>query len=96
MYAAQKKGCPLQITGCNVVSVAEHVVLQILALVRNFVPAYKQVIDGKWNIAEIAHRIISAWKTKLSELLELEGLVQRFSQRLGGFECRELCSSDFC
>ncbi len=30
-----------EVTGSNVVSVAEHVVMQILALVRNFIPAYK-------------------------------------------------------
>jgi len=43
-----------EVTGCNVVSVAEHVVMQILALVRNFIPAYKQVVEGKWDIAAIA------------------------------------------
>ncbi len=30
-----------EVTGSNVVSVAEHVVMQILALVRNYMPAYK-------------------------------------------------------
>ena len=30
-----------EVSGSNVVSVAEHVVMQILALVRNFIPAYK-------------------------------------------------------
>jgi len=33
--------CLAEVTGSNVVSVAEHVVMQILALVRNFIPAYK-------------------------------------------------------
>lgn len=32
----------LRHAGSNVVSVAEHVVMQILALVRNYIPAYKQ------------------------------------------------------
>jgi formate dehydrogenase len=32
--------------------------MQILALVRNFIPAYKQVIAGQWDIAGIANR---AW-----------------------------------
>jgi formate dehydrogenase len=45
-----------EVTGCNVVSVAEHVVMQILALVRNYIPAYKQVINGEWKIAEIADK----------------------------------------
>jgi formate dehydrogenase len=38
------------------VSVAEHAVMQMLALVRNFVPAYKQVINGEWDIAAIAEK----------------------------------------
>ena len=28
--------------------------MHILALVRNYIPAYKQVLDGRWDIAEIA------------------------------------------
>src|ERR671928_1323417 len=43
-------------TGSNVVSVAEHAVMCILNLVRNFVPSYKQVVDGEWDIAALAKR----------------------------------------
>jgi formate dehydrogenase len=43
-------------TGSNVVSVAEHAVMQLLALVRNYVPAHQQVVDGRWDIGEIAAR----------------------------------------
>jgi formate dehydrogenase len=39
-----------------VVSVAEHAVMQLLALVRNYLPAYQQVVDGRWDIGEIAQR----------------------------------------
>ncbi len=52
--AADHRITVAEITGCNVVSVAEHAVMQILALVRNYMPAYKQVIDGRWDIGEIA------------------------------------------
>ncbi len=52
--AADHKITVAEITGCNVVSVAEHAVMQILALVRNYMPAYTQVIDGRWDIGEIA------------------------------------------
>ena len=45
-----------EITGSNVVSVAEQVIMHILALVRNYIPAYQQVLDGKWDIAQIATR----------------------------------------
>ncbi len=42
--------------GSNVVSVAEHVVMMMLSLVRNYMPAHKQICDGDWNVAEIARK----------------------------------------
>ena len=42
LNAAVKKGVEvLEVSGSNVVSVAEHVVMSILLLVRNFVPAHE-------------------------------------------------------
>ena len=52
--AARSKITVAEITGSNVVSVAEQVVMHILTLVRNYIPPYKQVIEGRWDIAEIA------------------------------------------
>jgi formate dehydrogenase len=43
-------------TGANVVSLAEHAVMCILNLLRNFAPSYKQVVDGEWDIAALAKR----------------------------------------
>ncbi|ODR09682.1 formate dehydrogenase [Mycobacterium sherrisii] len=43
-------------TWSNSVSVAEHAVMQILALVRNFVPSHQWITDGGWNIADCAER----------------------------------------
>src|SRR5215472_4608166 len=54
--AAARKITVAEITGSNVVSVAEHAVMQILALVRNYLPAYQQVLEGRWDIAEAAAR----------------------------------------
>jgi formate dehydrogenase len=45
-----------EVTYCNSISVSEHVVMMILALVRNYIPAYQQVIAGGWNIADCASR----------------------------------------
>jgi formate dehydrogenase len=36
--------------------VSEHVVMMILWLVRNYIPSYKWVIDGGWNIADCVAR----------------------------------------
>jgi formate dehydrogenase len=44
------------VTYCNSISVAEHVVMMILALVRNYLPSYKWVLDGGWNIADCVSR----------------------------------------
>ena len=40
--------------GSNVVSVAEHVIMLILSLVRNYLPAHKQITDGGWDIGAAA------------------------------------------
>jgi formate dehydrogenase len=45
-----------EVTYCNSISVAEHVVMMILALVRNYIPSYQWVVDGGWNIADCAAR----------------------------------------
>src|SRR5258708_38594979 len=41
-----------EITFSNSISVSEHVVMMILALVRNYIPSYGWVIKGEWNIAD--------------------------------------------
>src|SRR2546426_11202389 len=45
-----------EVTYCNSISVSEHVVMMILALVRNYIPSYEVVIDGGWNIADCVSR----------------------------------------
>ncbi|CDP02122.1 unnamed protein product [Coffea canephora] len=45
-----------EVTGSNVVSVAEDELMRVLILVRNFVPGHHQVISGDWNVAGIAYR----------------------------------------
>jgi formate dehydrogenase len=45
-----------EVTYCNSISVSEHVVMMILALVRNYIPSYQTVIEGGWNIADCVSR----------------------------------------
>jgi len=45
-----------EITFCNSISVAEHVVMMILALVRNYMYAHDVVRTGGWNIADCVSR----------------------------------------
>lgn len=46
----------VEVTYCNSISVSEHVVMMMLSLVRNYIPSYKQVVNGGWNIADCVSR----------------------------------------
>lgn len=45
-----------EVTYSNSISVAEHVVMMTLGLVRNYLPSYQVVVDGGWNIADCVAR----------------------------------------
>ena len=45
-----------EVTFCNSISVAEHVVMMILALARNYIPSHNWVRQGGWHIADCAQR----------------------------------------
>ena len=45
-----------EVTFCNSISVSEHTVMMILALVRDYIPQYNWVIKGGWNIADAVAR----------------------------------------
>lgn len=46
-----------EVTYSNSISVAEHAVMQILALVRNYIPSHRWVTDEKgWNVADSVTR----------------------------------------
>lgn len=55
--AAIKAGITVaEVTYSNSISVAEHVVMMILGLVRNYIPSYQWVVKGGWNIADCVSR----------------------------------------
>jgi len=45
-----------EITYSNSISVAEHAVMMILSLVRNYLPSHQWVVEGGWNIADCVER----------------------------------------
>ena len=83
-----------EVTGSNVVSVAEHVIMTILTLVRNYQPAHDMIINGGWEVAAVA-----------KEEYDLEGKVvgtvgvgrigERVLRRLKPFDCKELLYFDY-
>jgi formate dehydrogenase len=57
LQAAMDRGMTVaEVTYCNSISVSEHVVMMILALVRNYIPSYGWVVRKGWNIADCAAR----------------------------------------
>lgn len=57
LSAAMERGITVaEVTYCNSISVAEHVVMMILSLVRNYIPSYQWVVKGGWNIADCVAR----------------------------------------
>jgi formate dehydrogenase len=57
LQAAMDRGVTVaEVTYCNSLSVSEHVVMMILALVRNYIPSYQWVVRGGWNIADCVTR----------------------------------------
>src|SRR5918999_1492747 len=45
-----------EVTYCNSISVAEHAVMMILSLVRNYLPSHRWVVDQGWHIADCVAR----------------------------------------
>jgi formate dehydrogenase len=57
LQAAIERGVTVaEVTYCNSISVAEHVVMMVLSLVRNYIPSYQWVVQGGWNIADCVAR----------------------------------------
>jgi formate dehydrogenase len=57
LQAAMDHGVTVaEVTFSNSISVAEHVVMMILTLVRNYLPSYGWVLKGGWNIADCTAR----------------------------------------
>jgi formate dehydrogenase len=57
LEAASKAGVTVaEVTYSNSISVAEHVVMMILGLVRNYLPSWQIASEGGWNIADCVER----------------------------------------
>lgn len=49
----------VECTGSNVVSVAEHAIMSILVLIKNYIPAHQQIVDGGWDVSNIGIAVFS-------------------------------------
>ncbi|KAJ5333336.1 Formate dehydrogenase [Penicillium brevicompactum] len=83
-----------EVTGSNVVSVAEHVVMTILLLVRNFVPAHEQIKNGDWDVAAVAKNEFDL-ENKVVGTVAVGRIGERVLRRLKPFDCKELLYFDY-
>ena len=84
----------VEVTGSNVTSVAEHVVMQILLLVRNFVPAHEMIERGDWQVSDIARNAYDL-EGKVVGTIGAGRIGFRVLQRLMPFDCKELLYYDY-
>lgn len=83
-----------EVTGSNVVSVAEHVIMTILALVRNYTPAHEMIARGDWNVAEVAKNEYDL-EGKTVGTVAVGRIGERVLRRLRAFDCKELLYYDY-
>ncbi|EQL03179.1 formate dehydrogenase [Ophiocordyceps sinensis CO18] len=78
-----------EVTGSNVVSVAEHVVMTILILIRNFVPAHEQIERGQWDVGAVAAQEYDL-EGKTVGTVGVGRIGKRVLERLKPFNCKLL------
>ncbi|KAJ8090379.1 formate dehydrogenase (NAD+) [Marasmius tenuissimus] len=84
----------LEVSGSNVTSVAEHVVMSILLLVRNFVPAHEMIERGDWQVSDIARQAFDL-EGKVVGTIGAGRIGYRVLQRLVPFNTKELLYYDY-
>jgi len=92
--ANEKKITVAEVSGSNVVSVAEHVVMSILLLVRNFVPAHEMIERGDWQVSDVARNTFDL-EGKVVGTIGAGRIGARVLERLVPFDCKELLYFDY-
>lgn len=84
----------IEVTGSNVVSVAEHVIMTMLVLVRNFTAAHQQAIEGEWDIAGVAKNAYDL-EDKVVSTIGCGRIGYRVLERLIAFNPKKLLYYDY-
>jgi len=92
--ANERKITVAEVTGSNVVSVAEHVIMSILLLVRNFVPAHEMIERGDWRVSDVARNTFDL-EGKVIGTIGAGRIGYRVLQRLVAFDPKELLYYDY-
>ncbi|KZT09699.1 uncharacterized protein LAESUDRAFT_516902 [Laetiporus sulphureus 93-53] len=92
--AVERKIQVMEVTGSNVSSVAEHVVMSILLLVRNFVPAHEMIERGDWMVSQIARNAFDL-EGKVVGTIGAGRIGYRVLERLMPFNTKEHVYHDY-
>ncbi|PCH37802.1 hypothetical protein WOLCODRAFT_135857 [Wolfiporia cocos MD-104 SS10] len=92
--AVERKIQVLEVTGSNVTSVAEHVVMSILLLVRNFVPAHEMIERGDWQVSDVARNAFDL-EGKVVGTIGAGRIGYRVLERLMPFDTKEHLYYDY-
>lgn len=92
--ANEKKITVAEVSGSNVVSVAEHVIMTILILVRNYNVGHEQAVSGKWTVSDIARNAYDL-ENKTIGTIGAGRIGYRVLQRLLPFSPKELLYYDY-
>lgn len=95
--ANERKITVAEVSGSNVVSVAEHVIMTILILVRNYNVGHEQISQNKsngWLVAAIARDAYDL-EGKVVGTIGAGRIGYRVLQRLVPFNCKELLYFDY-
>ncbi|CCH45364.1 hypothetical protein BN7_4946 [Wickerhamomyces ciferrii] len=84
----------LEVTGSNTTSVAEHAVLTILALIKNFIPAHESIKGDKWDIARTARDAYDL-EGKTIATIGAGRIGYKILERLAPFNPKELLYYDY-
>ncbi|KAI0315006.1 hypothetical protein OF83DRAFT_1174251 [Amylostereum chailletii] len=92
--AVEKKVQVLEVSGSNVTSVAEHAMMSMLLLVRNFVPAHEMIKRGEWDVSEVARNAYDL-EGKTIGTIGAGRIGYRVLERLQPFNPKELLYYDY-
>ncbi|CAI4050572.1 hypothetical protein SUVZ_13G4640 [Saccharomyces uvarum] len=92
--ANERKITVTEVTGSNVVSVAEHVLATILVLIRNYNGGHQQAINGEWDIAGVAKNVYDL-EDKVISTVGAGRIGYRVLERLVAFNPKKLLYYDY-
>lgn len=83
-----------EVSGSNVVSVAEHVIMTILLLVRNYNVGHAQAVGGEWQVSQIARDAFDL-ENKVIGTIGAGRIGYRVLERLVPFNPKQLLYYDY-